>query len=442
MLKHVQEHREERRAFIARTIEAEQYPERVNFIIMDYTKPVLIPRSTKRVKDNSGRFIPLQIAGAISYSESVKMLFVHLPFHEKGSNNMVTFLFHYIVALNKAGRKRAPLLRIQADNAGGECKNIFFFSFLAYLVFQGFYKTIELSMLPAGHTHCDIDAHFSVLHRKVPFIVAPTPSALIEEMKEMYKTEKPIISVVEKIIDWKSFVTPHLEQLYNHSFVRFFRFEKTADGSDVLMTTKLLSKDPWSNESVRIFKSIPDGEPRLLTNEIAEDSAPLETSLKNAKDYLSANENDELLTIIQKGRLTIGPPSAPVAAVADEKLPIGKPCTIGGVSIRSMSDISWEELADSADSHLKKEMKIGDVVAVKSETGFFIAQIEDKSEDCIRVRWYDSRKANGRYVLVNEYDEISYDSIMMYNFSLTATGMIPAVVYKSLKAMTEDQAVE
>lgn len=56
------------------------------------------------------------------------------------------------------------MLYVQADNAPSEAKNHWMFAILALLCF-GVYETVELHLLPVGHTHENIDAFFSCVAR-------------------------------------------------------------------------------------------------------------------------------------------------------------------------------------------------------------------------------------------------------------------------------------
>ena len=49
------------------------------------------------------------------------------------------------------------------DNCARENKNKYVFAFCSYLINSEFFKRIEISFLPVGHTHEDIDQLFSVI---------------------------------------------------------------------------------------------------------------------------------------------------------------------------------------------------------------------------------------------------------------------------------------
>ena len=72
-------------------------------------------------------------------------------------------------------------LWIQADNAGGENKNIHVLKFLGLLVDLGVFRSTVASFLQVGHTHEDIDGLFSVMSRSIRNLIEwNTPMQMVE----------------------------------------------------------------------------------------------------------------------------------------------------------------------------------------------------------------------------------------------------------------------
>ena len=93
-----------------------------------------------------------------------------------GSNATIEVLRRTLVYLDKRSPNMPPTLHLQLDNCGGENKNKYMFSFLSYLVQVGIFQEILVSFLIVGHTHEDIDQHFSVISRELRRKNAVTPS--------------------------------------------------------------------------------------------------------------------------------------------------------------------------------------------------------------------------------------------------------------------------
>ena len=71
-----------------------------------------------------------------------------------GSQLTMTVLAGYLATVPNIEKKT---VFIQLDNCGGENKNWHVVHFCNLLVAMGRVKCIELSFLPVGHTHIDID---------------------------------------------------------------------------------------------------------------------------------------------------------------------------------------------------------------------------------------------------------------------------------------------
>ena len=84
-----------------------------------------------------------------------------------GSNMTIEVLRRTLHYLSHTSTDMPPVLHLQLDNCGGENKNQFVLGYLSYLVQAGIFHEILLSFLIVGHTHEDIDQHFSVISRKL-----------------------------------------------------------------------------------------------------------------------------------------------------------------------------------------------------------------------------------------------------------------------------------
>ena len=83
--------------------------------------------------------------------------------HADDSNQVVTSLAKVLGDVRSRKGLLPPVLRIQADNCGGENKNKYMFAYCASLVALGYFREVFLSFLIVGHTHEDIDQQFSII---------------------------------------------------------------------------------------------------------------------------------------------------------------------------------------------------------------------------------------------------------------------------------------
>ena len=85
-----------------------------------------------------------------------------IPDHEKqGHNTTIQVLQHILEDLKRKDGKLPPVLKLQLDNTTEQNKGQFLYGYLAMLVEYGVFREIEVSFLPVGHTHEDIDQFFS-----------------------------------------------------------------------------------------------------------------------------------------------------------------------------------------------------------------------------------------------------------------------------------------
>ena len=77
---------------------------------------------------------------------------------EHGSNLTIECLQRTFKAIEKKNNgKLPPHLFLQMDNCFRENKNVYVLGYLSWLVERGVFEKVELSFLPVGHTHEDID---------------------------------------------------------------------------------------------------------------------------------------------------------------------------------------------------------------------------------------------------------------------------------------------
>ena len=80
-------------------------------------------------------------------------------------------------------------LHVTFDNAGSDCKNRFFFRFLAALVGLGVFMYITVSTLLVGHTHDIVDQMFGVWSTELKRESAPSLEAMHRVFRKKYSTQ-------------------------------------------------------------------------------------------------------------------------------------------------------------------------------------------------------------------------------------------------------------
>ena len=99
-------------------------------------------------------------------------------------------------------------LHVQMDNTKKDNRNNIVYGFLASLVDRGFLQEVELSFLPIGHTHEDIDAFFSRIAKQVKTKKCLTIDDLANRIRASSQQTQVTVQVIEKVIDVAAWILP------------------------------------------------------------------------------------------------------------------------------------------------------------------------------------------------------------------------------------------
>ena len=91
------------------------------------------------------------------------------------------------------------------DNCFRENKNKYLFGYLSYLVQCGIFNMIEVSFLPVGHTHEDIDQFFSRIAIYLHYHNAITENELTEAIGNCI-SPNPRVKKLENIANFKKYI--------------------------------------------------------------------------------------------------------------------------------------------------------------------------------------------------------------------------------------------
>jgi hypothetical protein len=141
------------------------------------------------------------------------------PFTPKGANMTLTIIW---LVLDAARRRGAPFHRHlywQVDG-GSENWGRVVFGGAGLLVMSGVVDRITISRLPVGHTHNDVDQHFSVARRhtrgstRTPGCDIRTPNEFADAFRSAFTSgQVPDVRVVANLLDFHSWLTPFLTEI-------------------------------------------------------------------------------------------------------------------------------------------------------------------------------------------------------------------------------------
>jgi len=108
---------------------------------------------------NELRRIKMHLYGVLVHGR--KAFAFTMPDHECQGHNSTIQVLHYVL-LDIAKHGKLPRnLKLQLDNTTKQNKGQYLFGYLSLLVEYGVFESVEVSYLPVGHTHEDIDQFFS-----------------------------------------------------------------------------------------------------------------------------------------------------------------------------------------------------------------------------------------------------------------------------------------
>ena len=131
-------------------------------------------------------------------------------------------------------------LYLQMDNCVRENKNKYVLGYLSWLVERGVFEEIELSFLPVGHTHEDIDQLFSRLAIALRGRNAVDRTELYTVIRDAYvKWDQPPCCVhLESVANMSAFLEPYLEPIFNHAGRETLHFLIEPHGRGASIRTK------------------------------------------------------------------------------------------------------------------------------------------------------------------------------------------------------------
>ena len=151
------------------------------------------------------------------------------------SNVTIEVLQRVLTAIEQMRGGLPGTLNVQMDNCTRENKNQWVLAYLSWLVQRGVFHTIELSFLPVGHTHEDIDQLFSRLAVYLRSHDAIDRTMLYAGIVKAFHQfgQTPICSHLESVACIRSVLEPHMLVIGNHAgrAVQHFLFKPHRNGA-------------------------------------------------------------------------------------------------------------------------------------------------------------------------------------------------------------------
>lgn len=196
---------------------------------------------------------------------------------DKGINGTLSLVFNGIKQFNQ-GEKH---LKLTCDNAVGQNKNNVSLWFCLYLIICGYYETIELNFMIAGHTKFKPDGNFGMIKRKYRKSTIYSKEEFVEVVKKSSPAGLNKVQCYENSQGFKYYDFKVLEKYFEKLFkiTKHHHFLFSADKLGVVKVKEFVDSE-WEevnlwrdkdkiSESIKEIRSLvfPVLEPKPLSSE-------------------------------------------------------------------------------------------------------------------------------------------------------------------------------
>lgn len=459
---HINMMRAEREGYKRRCELAIQNPRKYCSIILDGAdqKNYGLPHFMNSTKSDKGHKLKVKCVGVLEHRKEKKLtLFPMTEEFQTGANHVIEAAHLTLDQRAKdSGGVLPEILFVQADNCTRENKNKYFMAYFEMLVALGVFETVEISFLPVGHTHTDIDQAFSAVSRRLRFVDSVTMADLISELKRCY-SPKASAKQIFKVANFSGLCEKVncLNAVKNFSKFRYFRFsrrERDEDEASFYSTechVKIQSVEAWSSlESVARFKGFLKSVPDLSLTPPTETSPPdnvteLNKCLNSMEERIRNSEKMNQLKALRDRVYS--------RRVDCFHWNLQECFEMNGCysKQRNGTSVTWKNEGDDDSSAEDLDYAVNSFVAVKTSrtdlSKFWIALVLDVSErnalnqlNMLMIRWFSSRgESSDEFTSSYEpslvfdpqkrrhvpfHDEIETSTVLVYFSSLTSQGFL------------------
>lgn len=421
MKKHIDAMANERSAYYVRRDSAKNEPHRFCSFIIDGAdqKAYGLPHFVFSTKTDRGNKMKVKCVGVIEHKLQKRVsLFPMTEEYQTGANHIIESLHRVLDAKFHEEGSLPPVMYLQLDNCSRENKNKYLLSYVELLVALGVFKSVEVSFLPVGHTHEDIDQAFSILSRHLKHTDAHSLTELSREMKAAWKQNEVIVSQLKHVINFSGLCNSSdcLRKVNGITQFRYFQFARTDEikggSSEMEFKTSCMvkrsMKEDWqplrTTGDGGFLMHIPDlsKTPDYETNPPSNSDEVIKCLESVEGRVEDANKMRELRTMHKV-----------VYTKRVEKLHWGLDTIVElNYKAKLLQDnnnideqteeetVTADENDENVDCSPNYSYNSGSFVAVNSsdKSPFWIAQVKahDRKKGTIKVLWYEGFQQNGR----------------------------------------------
>lgn len=459
----------ERDGYEVRQSLAEENPSKYCSIILDGADQTNfgLPHFPTSTKSDKGHKLKCKIVGCLEHvlrgGEKLS-LYAMTEEYETGANHVIEVAHRVLQRKKQESGKLPPHLFVQVDNCVRENKNRYFFAYFQCLVHLGVFKTIQISFLPIGHTHADIDQSFSSIGAHLSINDAYTLFDMICELSKCYAGRAKAFEL-DRIVNFSGLCESSgcLTNVDHFVEYRFFRFtcKERMSNHGLLSATcdvKVQEKDAWepfpSSSAEGFLKFVPNfrSTPKTKTKELP-NFAEISKCLDAAEERVKNDHKMEALRALRDK----------VFQVREEPFHWNVDCIF---EMQGDYLTETEETAHLPPVHVEEQIRPScgydpdDFVAVETKedenTKFWIARVKSVTEydaqgraKTLRIRWYVPRGSDAwsaKYIpawkvsngenTVYE-DDVDVACVILRFSSFTTAGRLRVSDKKAIKQMLD-----
>ena len=239
--KHVAFIKRERRAYETKRMKAINNPREYLSLIIDGADAArfALPHFAHASSTTSKKWhLRLHILGCIAHGRR-PYVFTCPSHYAQGHNITIQVIKDVILDTQRREGTLPPKLFLQLDNTTKQNKGKYLFGFLAHLMYSGVFKSVEVSFLPVGHTHEDIDQMFSRMSVYLRSHNAPCRRSMGICIERAYTKngQSPVVVHWDNVANISGFLGPHVRKIPDVTSYYHFHLARAAGNISMQVRT-------------------------------------------------------------------------------------------------------------------------------------------------------------------------------------------------------------
>ena len=146
-------------------MEARNRPNKYLSIIIDGMDQhtTMMPKMWQSLKNIKDQYVKTHLCGVLVHEWGLCCDLWIDAHHKHDNDQVVTSVMIFLEYVHHFRGSLPPIWSIQADNCAWENKKKYLLGFCTALIGLGYFKEVQVNFLLVGHTHANIDQHFSCI---------------------------------------------------------------------------------------------------------------------------------------------------------------------------------------------------------------------------------------------------------------------------------------